>query len=111
MAPQEFLLDYVPISIFFGLISILIIVVSSLSYMFTKKRKKSAEESVFKPKFDSKYYLTALLSMVFTLLIVFLIPWAMTLGEIGVFGFISMMIFLLILIVGFAYQWCKGAIE
>jgi NADH-quinone oxidoreductase subunit A len=62
-------------------------------------------------KFDVRYYLVAILFILFDLEIAFLFPWAVTLNEIGSFGFWSMMIFLLILIVGFVYEWMKGALE
>ena len=62
-------------------------------------------------KFDVRYYLIAILFILFDLEIAFLFPWAVTLNEIGSFGFWSMMIFLLILIVGFVYEWMKGALE
>ena len=62
-------------------------------------------------KFDVRYYLVAILFILFDLEIAFLFPWAITLNEIGLFGFVSMMIFLLILVVGFVYEWMKGALE
>jgi NADH-quinone oxidoreductase subunit A len=62
-------------------------------------------------KFDVRYYLVAILFILFDLEIAFLFPWAVTLGEIGSFGFWSMMIFLAILVVGFIYEWMKGALE
>jgi len=62
-------------------------------------------------KFDVRYYLIAILFILFDLEIAFLFPWAVTLNEIGTFGFWSMMIFLLILVVGFVYEWRKGALE
>ena len=62
-------------------------------------------------KFDVRYYLVAILFILFDLEIAFLFPWAMVLKEIGLFGFFSMMIFLAILVVGFIYEWMKGALE
>ncbi|OGA28751.1 MAG: NADH-quinone oxidoreductase subunit A [Betaproteobacteria bacterium RIFCSPLOWO2_02_FULL_65_24] len=62
-------------------------------------------------KFDVRYYLIAILFILFDLEIAFLFPWAVTLNEIGLFGFLSMMLFLLILVVGFVYEWMKGALE
>ncbi len=62
-------------------------------------------------KFDVRYYLVAILFILFDLEIAFLFPWAIVLGEIGMFGFVSMMIFLAILTVGFIYEWKKGALE
>jgi NADH-quinone oxidoreductase subunit A len=62
-------------------------------------------------KFDVRYYLVAILFILFDLEIAFLFPWAIVVKEIGTFGFVSMMIFLAILVVGFIYEWMKGALE
>jgi NADH-quinone oxidoreductase subunit A len=62
-------------------------------------------------KFDVRYYLVAILFILFDLEIAFLFPWAVVLKEIGLFGFIAMMLFLGILVVGFIYEWKKGALE
>jgi NADH-quinone oxidoreductase subunit A len=62
-------------------------------------------------KFDVRYYLVAILFILFDLEIAFLFPWAATLNEIGFAGFLSMMVFLAILTVGFVYEWMKGALE
>ncbi|MBL8539810.1 MAG: NADH-quinone oxidoreductase subunit A [Betaproteobacteria bacterium] len=62
-------------------------------------------------KFDVRYYLVAILFILFDLEIAFLFPWAVVLDEIGMFGFVAMMIFLGILVVGFIYEWKKGALE
>ncbi|MDO8706577.1 MAG: NADH-quinone oxidoreductase subunit A [Sulfuricaulis sp.] len=62
-------------------------------------------------KFDVRYYLVAILFIIFDLEIAFLFPWAVALNEIGMFGFVSMMVFLGILVVGFIYEWKKGALE
>ena len=62
-------------------------------------------------KFDVRYYLLAILFILFDLEIAFLFPWAIVLQEIGFFGFMSMMLFLGILIIGFIYEWKKGALE
>jgi NADH-quinone oxidoreductase subunit A len=62
-------------------------------------------------KFDVRYYLVAILFILFDLEIAFLFPWAVVLREIGMFGFVAMMIFLAILVVGFIYEWKKGALE
>ncbi len=62
-------------------------------------------------KFDVRYYLVAILFILFDLEIAFLFPWAVTLSEIDALGFWSMMIFLAILVVGFVYEWMKGALE
>ena len=62
-------------------------------------------------KFDVRYYLVAILFIIFDLEIAFLFPWAIVLDDIGMFGFVAMMIFLLVLVVGFVYEWQKGALE
>jgi NADH-quinone oxidoreductase subunit A len=62
-------------------------------------------------KFDVRYYLVAILFILFDLEIAFLFPWAVALNDIGMAGFLAMMLFLGILVVGFAYEWAKGALE
>jgi NADH-quinone oxidoreductase subunit A len=62
-------------------------------------------------KFDVRYYLVAILFILFDLEIAFLFPWATVINDIGFFGFASMMLFLGILVVGFVYEWMKGALE
>ena len=62
-------------------------------------------------KFDVRYYLVAILFILFDLEIAFLFPWAVSLDAIGFFGFMAMMIFLAILVVGFVYEWMKGALD
>jgi NADH-quinone oxidoreductase subunit A len=62
-------------------------------------------------KFDVRYYLVAILFILFDLEIAFLFPWAVVLQEIGLFGFLAMVLFLGILVVGFVYEWMKGALE
>jgi len=62
-------------------------------------------------KFDVRYYLIAILFILFDLEIAFLFPWAIVLQEIGVFGLVAMLLFLAILVVGFVYEWMKGALE
>ena len=79
--------------------------------------KLSAYECGFEPfddarrRFDVRYYLVAILFIIFDLEIAFLFPWAVSLHGIGVFGFLAMVIFLAILVVGFVYEWKKGALE
>jgi NADH-quinone oxidoreductase subunit A len=62
-------------------------------------------------KFDVRYYLVAILFILFDLEIAFLFPWAAALNDIGLAGFVAMMVFLAILTVGFIYEWMKGALE
>ncbi len=79
--------------------------------------KLSAYECGFEPfddarrRFDVRYYLVAILFIIFDLEVAFLFPWAVAYGSIGLFGFLSMMGFLGVLTVGFIYEWCKGALE
>ena len=81
------------------------------------KEKLSAYECGFEPfedarvKFDVRFYLVAILFIIFDLEVAFLFPWAVSLSIIGFTGYLSMMIFLLILTVGFIYEWKKGALE
>lgn len=96
-------------------------IIFSLSYLIVIKNydieKISAYECGFDPfedvrnKFDVRFYLVSILFIIFDLEIVFLFPWSVSLGQIGVFGFWTMIVFLLILTVGFAYEWKKGALE
>ena len=91
------------------------------SFLFGKqnpdKEKLSAYECGFdaftdaRNKFDVRFYLVCLLFIIFDLEIAFLFPWAVSLGDIGVFGYWSMMSFLGILTVGFVYEWKKGALD
>lgn len=62
-------------------------------------------------KFDVRYYLIAILFILFDLEVAFIVPWAVVFKELGAYGFWSMMVFLLILIIGFVYEWKKGALE
>ncbi len=117
----DFLKDYLPIVLFlviaFGLSCLFII----LNYLLSPKKpdpeKLSAYECGFEPfndsrmEFDVRFYLVAILFIIFDLEIAFLFPWAISLGKIGLFGFMSMMIFLFILTVGFIYEWKKGALD
>jgi NADH-quinone oxidoreductase subunit A len=79
--------------------------------------KLSPYECGFEPfedsrmKFDVRYYLVAILFIIFDLEIAFLFPWAVVLDQIGVAGFVAMMVFLGVLVVGFVYEWKKGALE
>lgn len=81
------------------------------------KEKISPYECGFDPigtrpsKFNVKFYLVAILFVIFDLEIAFMFPWAVSLREIGIFGYVSMMIFLAVLTVGFVYEWKKGALE
>jgi NADH-quinone oxidoreductase subunit A len=113
--------NYIPILVFIGVAVGLGVVIMFLGRVLgphrPDKEKNSAYECGFEPfedarmKFDVRYYLVAILFIIFDLEIAFLFPWAVALQKIGVFGFVSMMLFLGILVVGFIYEWKKGALE
>ena len=117
----DFLNNYLTIIIFFGVALLLSIGFIFLNFVFAPKNpdpeKLSAYECGFEPfndsrmEFDVRFYLVAILFIIFDLEIAFLFPWAISLGKIGIFGFVSMMIFLFILTVGFIYGWKKGALD
>ena len=117
----NFLTDYLSIIIFLLmalLISIGFILINFISSPSNPDPEKlSAYECGFdafddsRMEFDVRFYLVAILFIIFDLEIAFLFPWALTLGEIGVFGFWSMMMFLAVLTIGFIYEWKKGALE
>ncbi|MEO0972484.1 MAG: NADH-quinone oxidoreductase subunit A [Pseudomonadota bacterium] len=112
---------YLPILIFLALALVMGIAMISMGFLFGRGRKDgeklSAYECGFEPfedsrnRFDVRYYLVAILFIIFDLEIAFLFPWAVSLDVIGGFGLLSMAIFLLILVVGFIYEWRKGALE
>ena len=117
----EFLNDYLPIILFLVIALILsagfILINFLLSPNNPDPEKLSAYECGFEPfndsrmEFDVRFYLVAILFIIFDLEIAFLFPWAISLGAIGIFGFVSMMIFLFILTIGFIYEWKKGALD
>jgi len=121
MASSEFLLNYLPILVFFviaaGLSCLMVIASLIVGKHKPDVEKLSAYECGFDAfsdahhKFDVRYYLVAILFIIFDLEIAFLFPWAVTLGKIGMFGFWSMVSFLGILTIGFIYEWKKGALE
>ena len=115
------LVEYLPILLFLIISIIFSIGALSLSFFLSPKKpsdeKLSPYECGFEPfddartKFDIRFYLVALLFIIFDLEVIFLFPWAISLQEIGIFGYISMMIFLIILTIGFIYEWKKGALD
>ena len=118
---SEFLKEYLPIMLFLFLALGLSVGFILLNYIFSPKNpdpeKLSAYECGFEPfndsrmEFDVRFYLVAILFIIFDLEIAFLFPWAITLGNLGLFGFFSMMLFLFILTIGFIYEWKKGALD
>jgi len=115
------LAEYLPIAIFLGIATLLSVIIMVLPKILAKevpqKDKLSGYECGFEPfddargRFDIRFYLVAILFIIFDLEVAFLIPWAINLKAIGQFGFWSMMIFLLVLTVGFIYEWKKGALD
>ena len=117
----EFLSDYLSIIIFLFIAIILSVGFIVLNFFLSPRNpdpeKLSAYECGFEAfgdsrmEFDVRFYLVAILFIIFDLEIAFLFPWAISLGNIGALGFWSMMIFLFILTIGFVYEWKKGALD
>ncbi len=117
--------NYLPILIFLGIASVIAAalltlgrVLGNLSVKHRRDAQKlSSYECGFEPfedsrgQFDVRYYLVAILFIIFDLEIAFLFPWAVSLSRIGVRGLAAMGLFLFILLIGFAYEWKKGALE
>jgi len=118
---EALLLEYLPILIFLGIAVAMSVMILMASFVVARQRpdteKLSAYECGFEPfddsrqRFDVRFYLVAILFIIFDLEVAFLFPWAVSLGNIGLFGFWSMMFFLGILTIGFVYEWKKGALE
>jgi NADH-quinone oxidoreductase subunit A len=118
---NDILVEYLPILIFLAisgvLATVLLVIPLVLAPNNPDPEKLSAYECGFnafddaRMKFDVRFYLVAILFIIFDLEVTFLFPWAITLKETGAFGFWSMMGFLGILTVGFIYEWKKGALE
>ncbi len=121
MASEDLLINYLPIIVFIAIAVGMSVAMIILSFMVGKQKpdanKNAAYECGFdafddaRNRFDVRFYLVAILFIIFDLEIAFLFPWAISLGAIGMFGFWSMMLFLAILTVGFIYEWNKGALE
>jgi len=118
---QDFLLEYLPILIFIGLASALALVLVLAAVIIAVRNPDSEKVSTYecgfnafddsRMKFDVRFYLVAILFIIFDLEIAFLFPWAISFNDIGAVGFWSMMAFLSVLTVGFIYEWKKGALE
>ena len=116
---------YLPILIFVGVaVGIGVVSLAASFGVSTLLNIREADDEKYAPyecgfeafedarmKFDVRYYLIAILFIIFDLEIAFFFPWAVVLDEIGMFGFLAMMIFLGLLVVGFIYEWKKGALE
>lgn len=115
------LTDYFSILVFMGIAFGLSLFLVLLSFLRGPRRPNAEKLSPYecgfeafgdaRLKFDVRFYLIAILFIIFDLEIAFLFPWAVSLLDIGLFGYFSMMAFLLILTVGFIYEWRKGALE
>jgi NADH-quinone oxidoreductase subunit A len=118
---SELLLDYLPLVVFIavsiGIGLALLVAPFLVAYQNPDPEKLSAYECGFnafddaRMKFDVRFYLVAILFIIFDLEVSFLFPWAVAFGQLGTFGFWSMMLFLGVLTIGFAYEWKKGALE
>jgi NADH-quinone oxidoreductase subunit A len=117
----QLLLAYLPIIVFVGVAGLiglaLLVSAFALAYKQPDPEKLSAYECGFnafddaRMKFDVRFYLVAILFIIFDLEVSFLFPWAAAFGKLGVYGFWSMMLFLAVLTIGFIYAWKKGALE
>ena len=115
------MLEYSPFIIFIVFSIILSAVIPAASFLLGIKKLDHQKASVFecgfdpfgdsRQKFEIRFFLVAILFIIFDLEIAFLFPWAISLGNIGILGFSSMMIFLFILTIGFIYEWKKGALD
>ena len=113
--------EYFPILVFIAIGGAIAIAMVGGSLLAAQQKpyaeKLSPYECGFEPfddarrKFDVRFYLVAILFIIFDLEVAFLFPWAVSLSDIGLFGFLSMLGFLAVLTVGFIYEWCKGALE
>ena len=118
---EVLLSEYLPIIVFIGLCLViglgLLIAPFVVAYKAPDTEKLSAYECGFnafddaRMKFDVRFYLVAILFIIFDLEVAFLFPWAVAFKDLGWFGFSSMMIFLAVLTIGFIYEWKKGALE
>ena len=116
-----FIQEYSPVLIFLGISIVLSGVIFGLSYVLAIHKpdteKLSPYECGFDPyedarqAFDVRFYLVAILFIIFDLEVTFLFPWAISLNKVNLFGFWSMVLFLVILTIGFIYEWRKGALE
>lgn len=115
------LTTYFPIFVFFSFATLLSLIIVTLPRILAKhtyqEAKLSEYECGFEPEgeahnvFNIKFYLVAILFIIFDLEIMFLVPWAISLGKIQALGFYSMIVFLLVLTIGFVYEWRKGALD
>jgi NADH:ubiquinone oxidoreductase subunit 3 (subunit A) len=115
------MVEYLGIFLYFIIATLLAIVLLAVSFVLATRKpdpeKVSAYECGFDPfddarsRFDVQFYLVAILFIIFDLEVTFLFPWALVLNKVSLFGFWSMMVFLLVLTIGFVYEWRKGALD
>ena len=113
--------EYFPILVFLAIAGGIATAMVAASFLVARQQpnreKLSPYECGFEPfedariRFDVRYYLVAILFIIFDLEVAFLFPWAVSLADIGMFGFWSMVVFLAVLTIGFIYEWKKGALE
>ena len=118
---ERLLLEYLPILIFIGISGVIATALLVVPFLIAPSKpdpeKLSAYECGFnafddaRMKFDVRFYLVAILFIIFDLEVTFLFPWAATFRQVGVYGFWAMMLFLAVLTIGFIYEWKKGALE
>src|ERR1700691_3050230 len=118
---QQLLLGYLPLVVFIGVAAVIGLALLASAFVIAYKQpdpeKLSAYECGFnafddaRMKFDVRFYLVAILFIIFDLEVTFLFPWAATFSQVGVYGFWAMMLFLAVLTIGFIYEWKKGALE
>ena len=118
---NDLIVEYLPILIFIAIAVGMAVLILAASYILGEQRPDSEKVSSYecgfeafddaRSRFDVRFYLVAILFIIFDLEVAFLFPWAVSLGETGVFGFWSMVVFLAILTIGFIYEWRKGALE
>jgi NADH-quinone oxidoreductase subunit A len=118
---DDMLHEYLPILLFLGIAAVVSTVFIAGAWLAARQKpdleKNSAYECGFeafddaRTKFEVRYYLVAILFIIFDLEVAFLFPWAVSLGKIGMYGFWSMIVFLGVLTIGFIYEWRKGALE
>lgn len=115
------MIEYLSVFVYVFFSSFLSLLILGLSFLFSTQKpdpeKISAYECGFDPfddarsRFDIRFYLVAILFIIFDLEVTFLFPWAISLNNVNFFGFWTMVIFLVILTIGFVYEWRKGALE
>ncbi len=118
---NDLIFDYLPVLIFFVVAAVVSLSAVGLSLILAEQKPDSEKLSAYecgfeafsdtRRKFDVRFYLVAILFIIFDLEVAFLFPWAVSLDSTGLFGFWSMMLFLFVLTIGFIYEWKKGALE